>query len=159
MAAELRLAIRYNTLNVPGLPSHRAQQVADDFAILKLSRHFSNDQDFIHCPSDFDSSASKSVWILCDFNIRDRRPDIQDIPTQFWKVNYGNNQLVTFKPHKTNAKHFLERYPWGGRENEWEYRSQRNGAVPSGQISERELKQMAGDGNHSYQGYSLNFEL
>ncbi|KAH6706212.1 hypothetical protein BKA61DRAFT_616067 [Leptodontidium sp. MPI-SDFR-AT-0119] len=131
MTEELRIAIRYNTLDVPSLPSHRAQQVANDFAILKLSRHFSNDQDFIHCPTDFDNSASKYVWILCDFNVRDRRPDLHNIPTQFWKVNYANNQLATFKPHQTNAKHFLSIYPWGGRDNIWEYRLQQKGTISS----------------------------
>lgn len=92
MAEELRIAIRYNSLDVPGLSSNRAQRVADDFAVLKLSRHFSYDQDFIHCPSDFDSDTSRSVWILCDFNVRDPRPEVKNIPTQFWKVNYGNIQ-------------------------------------------------------------------
>ncbi|KAK0108615.1 hypothetical protein ONS95_003410 [Cadophora gregata] len=138
MADELRIAIRYNTLDVPGLPSNRARQVADDFATSKLSRPFSNYRDFIHCPSDFDSSVSQSVWILCDFNVHDRLPDLQEIPTQFWKVNYGNNQLATFKPHQTNAKHFLKSYPWGGRDNEWEYRSQQKEL-----ISERDLRSMA----------------
>jgi len=52
MAEELRIAIRYITINVPGLPSHSAQQVADDFAESELSRHFSYDQDFMHCPSE-----------------------------------------------------------------------------------------------------------
>ena len=92
MAEELRIAIRYNTVNVPGLPSHRAQQIADDFAISKLLRHFSYDQDFIHCSSDFDSDAPKSVWILCDFNVRQRRPEVNNIPTEFWKVTYDNEQ-------------------------------------------------------------------
>lgn len=90
-AEELRIAICYNTINIPGPPSNRAQQVADDFAISKLSRHFSYDRDFIHCSSDFDSSTSKSVWILCDFNVHDIRPDVSTIPTQFWKVAYSGN--------------------------------------------------------------------
>ena len=94
IAQELRIAIRYNTVNVPGLPSNRAQQIANDFAMLKLSRHFSYNQDFIHCPSDFDSEAPKSVWILCDFNICHRHPEVDKIPTQFWKVNYGSMQLA-----------------------------------------------------------------
>jgi hypothetical protein len=33
----------------------------------------------------------------------------------------------TFKEHRTNGKLFTNRLPWGGRDNEWEYRlSQRN---------------------------------
>jgi hypothetical protein len=91
---ELRIAIRYITVNVPGLPSNRAQQVADDFAVSKLSRHFSYDQDFIHCPSDFDSDTRTSVWILCDFNVRQRQPEVNNIPTEFWKVTYNNEQLA-----------------------------------------------------------------
>jgi hypothetical protein len=90
MAEELRIAIRYNTLNVPSLPNHRAEHVANDFAIWKLSRRFDHDRDFIHRPSDFDSSAAKSVWILCDFNVRHPRPDLNHIPMEFWKVTYGN---------------------------------------------------------------------
>ncbi|KAE8442990.1 hypothetical protein EG329_002453 [Mollisiaceae sp. DMI_Dod_QoI] len=129
MAEELRIAIRYITVNVPGLPSNRAQQVADDFAISKLSRHFSYDQDFIHCPSDFDSDTPKSVWILCDFNVRQRQPEINNIPTEFWKVTYDNKQSANFKEHQTNAKHFVNSYPWGGRDDEWIYRSQRREAV------------------------------
>jgi len=88
---ELRVAIRYNTLDVPGLPGCRAKRVADDFAASKLSRRFNYAQDFIHCPSDFDSDISKSVWILCDFNVCERRPDIDNIPIQFWKASYGGS--------------------------------------------------------------------
>jgi hypothetical protein len=83
---EIRIAIRYNTVNVPGPSSLRAQRVAEDFASLKMFRHFTYDQDFIHCPSDFDSDTPKSVWILCDFNIHER--EVEDVPIQFWKVNY-----------------------------------------------------------------------
>jgi len=131
-AEELRIAIRYNTLDVPGLSSNRAQRVADDFAVWKLSRHFSYDQDFIHCPSDFDSDTSKSVWVLCDFNVRDRHPEVNNVPTQFWKVNYGNMQSANFKEHQTNAEHFVKSYPWGGRDNEWKHRLQQREAVLSG---------------------------
>lgn len=92
MADEVRIAIRYTTVNVPGSPSNRAQQVADDFAVSKLSRHFSYDQDFIHCPPDFDSDTRKSVWILCDFNVRQRQPEVDKIPTEFWKVTYDDEK-------------------------------------------------------------------
>lgn len=51
-------------------------------------------QDFVHCPSDFDSDTSKSVWILCDFNVRRRLPEVNNIPTQFWKVTYGEMRLA-----------------------------------------------------------------
>jgi hypothetical protein len=90
MAEEFRIAIQYKTTDVPGLPADRAQRVANDFALWKLSRQFSYKQDYIHCSSEFDSDVPKAVWILCDFNVRDRRTDINKIPTQFWKVDYGN---------------------------------------------------------------------
>jgi len=87
---EIRIAIRYNTVNVPGVSILRAQRVAEDFASFKMSRHFTFDQDFIHCPSDFDSDTPKSVWILCDFNVGER--EVGNFPIQFWKVNYDQNQ-------------------------------------------------------------------
>jgi hypothetical protein len=89
---EIRVAIRYNTVNVPGLSIDRAQRIAEDFASSKLGRHFSYDQDFIHCPSDFDSDTPKSVWILCDFNVRDRLPQINIVPVEYWKVHYDREQ-------------------------------------------------------------------
>jgi hypothetical protein len=87
---ETRIAIRYNTLNVPGSSILRAQRVAEDFASSKMSRHFTYDQDFIHCPSDFDSDTPKWVWILCDFNVRER--EVGNVPIQFWKVSYNQNE-------------------------------------------------------------------
>ena len=92
MAEELRIAIRYKTTDVPGLPADRAQRVATDFAMWKLSRQFSYEQDYVHCSSEFDSEATKAVWILCDFNVHDRRLDVNNIPIQFWKVEYGSIQ-------------------------------------------------------------------
>lgn len=56
-----RVAIRYNTVQVPGLLHERAQRVAEDFASCKLLRHFSYTEDFIHCPSDFDCDIAKNV--------------------------------------------------------------------------------------------------
>jgi hypothetical protein len=87
---EIRIAIRFNTVNVPGSSDLRAQRVAEDFASSKMSRHFTFDQDFIHCPSDFDSDTPKSVWILCDFNVGER--EVGNFPIRFWKVNYDQNQ-------------------------------------------------------------------
>ena len=92
MAEEFRIAIRYNTTDVPGLSVDRAQRIANDFALWKLSRQFSYDLDYIHCSPEFDSDDSKAVWILCDFNVRDRRSDVNDIPIQFWRVDYGNSR-------------------------------------------------------------------
>ena len=86
--AELRVAIRYSTVNIPGLPMNRARLIAEQFALSKLSRRLNRDRDFIHCPPDFDSETAKSVWILCDFNISDRVAKVENVPTQFWKVTY-----------------------------------------------------------------------
>ena len=77
ISKELRVAIRYTTSNVPGLPHDRAYKVAEDFALWMLQRHFSYDQDFVHCPSDFDTDLKKTVWILCDFNIRNRLDEVE----------------------------------------------------------------------------------
>ncbi len=90
--AELRIVIRYNTSNAPGLPRNRAQQVANDFALSKLSRPFRYDQDFIHLPADYDSDSTKSIWILCDFNVHQRQSKINNIPTEFWKVTYDDKE-------------------------------------------------------------------
>ena len=91
---ELRVAILYRTVNVPGQPNDRAHRIAEDFAASKLSRKFSRDHDFIHCPPDFDSDASKSTWILCDFNISGRLAQVENIPVQYWKVNYNPAQVA-----------------------------------------------------------------
>ena len=91
---ELRVAILYHTTTVPGQPKDRAHRIADDFATSKLRRNFSHDHDFIHCPPDFDSDASKSTWILCDFNIRDRLTQVENIPVEYWKVKYSSAQIA-----------------------------------------------------------------
>lgn len=83
MTEEIWIAFRYTTVDILGLPSGRAQQVANDFAILKLSRHFNYKNDFIHCPSDFNSNESKSVWILCNFNVYEHHFKLNKIPVQF----------------------------------------------------------------------------
>lgn len=85
---ELRVALRYDTVQVPGLPNERAQRVAEDFASWKLHRHFSYEEDFIHCPSDLDCTVAKNIWILCDFNIRERLVHVGEVPLQSWKVRY-----------------------------------------------------------------------
>jgi len=85
---ELRVAIRYVTVNVPGLPIDRAKRISDDFAKSMLDRPFSWEGDFIHFPSDFDSTESKSVWFLCDFNVQTPVTQLERIPVQYWKVNY-----------------------------------------------------------------------
>src|SRR4051812_9836589 len=90
---ETRVLIRYNTVNVPGLPTDRARRVAEDFASSRMSRHFSYERDFIHCPPDFDCDTKKYVWILCDFNVRNPLSQ-EKIPLQCWKVNYDEKQLA-----------------------------------------------------------------
>lgn len=90
---ELRIAIRCTTTDIPGLQSNRGSRVANDFAMWKLSRHFSYVADFTHLPAEFDSGIQKAVWILCDFNVHERR-SVLDIPIQFWKVNYGGSELA-----------------------------------------------------------------
>jgi len=88
LRAELRVAICYNSIQVPGLPHERARRVAEDFALSRLQRHFSYDEDFVHCPSDFDCDVPKNIWILCDFNVRDRLVDVDKVQLQSWKVQY-----------------------------------------------------------------------
>lgn len=88
---ELRIAILFTTTNIPGAQSQRGDRVANDFASRKLSRSFSYETDFVHLPADFDSDIRKAVWILCDFNVGERR-SASDIPIQFWKVNYDEMQ-------------------------------------------------------------------
>lgn len=85
---ELRVAIRYQSTNVPSSTSDRARYVANNFAAQSLGRSFDYSQDFVHLPSDFDTSKPKNIWILCDFNVRDPIKDIQKIPFQAWKVQY-----------------------------------------------------------------------
>lgn len=38
MSEELRIAIGYRTVDIPGLPVNRAQRIANEFAMCKLSR-------------------------------------------------------------------------------------------------------------------------
>jgi hypothetical protein len=43
---EIRIAIRFDTTNVPGEPKNRLRRIANDFAKSKLSREFDSDSDF-----------------------------------------------------------------------------------------------------------------
>jgi hypothetical protein len=45
----------------------------------------------IHLSTDFDSTASRSTWILCDFNVAKRDIQLEKVPTQSWQVHYGEN--------------------------------------------------------------------
>ena len=89
---EVRIALRYQSLNVPGVSNERAQRVANDFAMIHFQRPFTYDTDFIHLPSDFDCDERKNVWILCDFNIRKPIDHIEEVPLQSWKVTYTSEQ-------------------------------------------------------------------
>jgi hypothetical protein len=86
---EMRIAIRYHTINVPGAPIDRAKRIAQDFASFKLRRSFSYNLDFIHLPPDFESNTPKWVWILCDFNVCEKIAQVEKVPIQFWKVSYN----------------------------------------------------------------------
>lgn len=142
MATEKRVAIRYSTLNVPGLPGERAKRVASDFATLNFSRQFSYDQDFIHLPTDFDSDTSKSVWILCDFNVYNRR-SVREIPLEFWKVTYKEEsayaieplpqefliQTRNFEKREMSGRAYADAFEWGGSDNEWAHRQRTKAPV------------------------------
>jgi hypothetical protein len=97
---ELRIVVRYQTSNVPTLPSDRAQRVFGDFASFRLHRPFSWDKDFIHFSSDFDSDITKPVWVMCDFNIRGRLSKVEDIPLECWDVYYSEQM----EPYGTLAQ-------------------------------------------------------
>lgn len=88
---EKRVAIRFNTTNVPGEPRQRCRQIATDFAQLMLNRGLSHD-DHVHLPADFYSNTSQMLYTLCDFNIRDKVPHVENITTEFWKVTYDGQQ-------------------------------------------------------------------
>ena len=136
---EVRVALRYQTLNVPGSSIERATKVANDFAIIHFERHFSYDTDFIHLPCDFDCEESKNVWILCDFNVQNPIAHVKEVPLQSWKVTYNSERqpyvflsLVRmntkrhsrlFKAYTSYALNdFANHYPWGGRGYDWEFR-------------------------------------
>ncbi|PVH83290.1 hypothetical protein DL98DRAFT_113785 [Cadophora sp. DSE1049] len=123
---EMRVAIRFNTTNVPGEPLKRCRRIAIDFAQLMLNRGLSHD-DFVHLPADFYSNTSQMLYILCDFNICDRVPHVENVPVEFWKVSYDMQQSPTFVKRQMNGKHVTNRFPWGGRENEWKYRLEQRG--------------------------------
>jgi hypothetical protein len=89
--SELRVAIRFNTIDVPASPVDRARRVANDFATSYLRRPFSWDSDFIHLSTDFDSTVSKPTWIMCDFNLGERYIQVENVPIQCWQVHYGEN--------------------------------------------------------------------
>ncbi|KAH6702022.1 hypothetical protein BKA61DRAFT_201217 [Leptodontidium sp. MPI-SDFR-AT-0119] len=118
---EKRVAIRFNTTNVPGEPRQRCRQIATDFAQLMLNRGLSHD-DHVHLPADFYSNTSQMLYTLCDFNIRDKVPHVENITTEFWKVTYDGQQSPNFVKRHMNGKHVTNRFPWGGRDNDWKYR-------------------------------------
>jgi hypothetical protein len=89
---EIRIAIRFDTTNVPGEPRNRLRRIANDFAESKLSRMFDSDSDFFHWPPDFHLTTSKRVWMLCDFNIRDKVLQVDAVPIQWWNVTYDDQQ-------------------------------------------------------------------
>lgn len=90
---ETRIAIRFNTTNVPGDPINRPRRVANDFAVTTLSRSFDFDHDFIHFHPEFYDDGAKSVWLLCDFNVHGRVDRVEAVPIQWWTVSYDQNQL------------------------------------------------------------------
>ena len=89
---QVRVALRYVTSNVPGLPAESANRVASDFAIIHLLRSFTPNTDFIHLPCDFDSEEGKRIWVLCDFNIERPIDRHEGIYTESWKVSYDQEQ-------------------------------------------------------------------
>lgn len=89
---EIRVAFRYQSVNVPGAATERAQKVANDFALTHFQRPFTYTTDFIHLPSDFDSSERKNIWILCDFNIQWPINQVEEVPLQCWKITYRMEQ-------------------------------------------------------------------
>ena len=78
---ELRVAIRFNTIDVPASPVDRATRVVNDFAIFYLQRPFSWGIDFINFSADFDSTVPKPAWIICDFNLGERCIQVENVPT------------------------------------------------------------------------------
>ncbi|MCJ1477237.1 hypothetical protein MMC13_005908 [Lambiella insularis] len=86
---ELRVALRYQSLNVPETSTDRAKRVANDFAIAHLQRPFTYETDFIHLPPDFDCTERKNIWVLCDFNIQNQSVSVDKIPVESWKVTYN----------------------------------------------------------------------
>ncbi|KAH7361010.1 hypothetical protein BKA65DRAFT_196985 [Rhexocercosporidium sp. MPI-PUGE-AT-0058] len=124
--SEIRVAIRFNTTNVPGEPLRRGRQIATEFARLMLNRDLSHD-DFVHLPADFYSNTSQMLYILCDFNIRDRIVHVENVKIEFWKVTYDMQQSPNFVKRRMNGKHVANRFPWAGRDNEWKYRLEQRG--------------------------------
>jgi len=126
---EIRIAIRFITSNVPGQPRDRPRRVADDFASSKLSRSFSYDHDFVHLHPDIYLDTTQSVWLLCDFNVYAKVPRVEAVPIQWWVVSYDQQQSPRFTQRQMNGKFFTNRLPWGGRDNEWEYRLQQRNTM------------------------------
>jgi hypothetical protein len=87
---EIRIAIRFDTTNVPGELRNRLRRIANDFAESKLSRKFDSDSDFFHWPPDFDLTTSKRIWMLCDFNISGKVLQVDAVPIQWWNVTYDD---------------------------------------------------------------------
>lgn len=89
---EIRVAIRFNTTNIPGKLMDRPRRVAEDFATSKLSRSFSYDYDFIHLHPDIYLTTTQSVWLLCDFNVRGKVLRVEAVPIQWWSISYDQQQ-------------------------------------------------------------------
>ena len=89
---EVRVALRYQSLNMPGVSIERAKRVANDFSKIHFQMHFTYETDFIHLPYDFDCDERKNVWILCDFNVRKPIDHVEEVPLQSWKVTYTSEQ-------------------------------------------------------------------
>jgi hypothetical protein len=80
---QIRIAIRFNTTNVPGKLLDRPSRIANDFATWKLSRGFSYDYDFIHLHPDVYLTTAQPAWVLCGFNVRGRVPQVDAVPIQW----------------------------------------------------------------------------
>jgi hypothetical protein len=89
---EIRIAIRFDTTNVPGEPRNRLRRIADDFAKSKLLRMFDSDSDFFYWSPEFDLTTSKRIWMLCDFNISGKVLQVDAVPIQWWNVTYDDQQ-------------------------------------------------------------------
>ena len=90
---EVRIAIRFQTTNIPGELKDRPTRIAEDFARWKLSRSFSYNHDFIHLQPDVYLTTPQSAWLLCDFNVNGKVPKVETIQIQWWTVTYDQQQL------------------------------------------------------------------
>ncbi len=93
-AEELRIAIRYITFNVPGLPSNRHNKLLktlpyrsfpDTSVTTRIS--FIAPQTSIATPGNRFGFCAISMFASAS-------PEVNNIPTEFWKVTYDNEQLA-----------------------------------------------------------------